>query len=150
LKKKFKESFKKELNTLHKNLAPLILEGKDLLCPVASHSNIQQIRELYCLQAIDQIYKYLSKEDLQLTLTYTELKILLSIINIKLASDGLPEDDSPFKDQGFTRPSTLIILPTRNACLKVVNTLTSFSATTQQEKKLDSQKITPSTNQIQY
>jgi U3 small nucleolar RNA-associated protein 25 len=56
--------------------------------------------------------------------------------NVKLASDeNPPEDDTPFKDQGFTRPSVLIILPTRNACLKVVNTLISLSATTQQENK---------------
>jgi len=56
--------------------------------------------------------------------------------NVKLASEeNPPEDDTPFKDQGFTRPSVLIILPTRNACLKVVNTLISLSATTQQENK---------------
>ena len=56
--------------------------------------------------------------------------------NIKLASEeNPPEDDTPFKDQGFTRPSVLILLPTRNACLKVVNTLISLSATTQQENK---------------
>ena len=56
--------------------------------------------------------------------------------NVKLASEeNPPEDDTPFKDQGFTRPSVLILLPTRNACLKVVNTLISLSATTQQENK---------------
>jgi U3 small nucleolar RNA-associated protein 25 len=56
--------------------------------------------------------------------------------NVKLASLEIPpEDDSPFKDQGFTRPSVLIILPTRNACLKVVNILIALSATTQQENK---------------
>jgi U3 small nucleolar RNA-associated protein 25 len=56
--------------------------------------------------------------------------------NVKLGSaESPPEDDTPFKDQGFTRPSVLILLPTRNACLKVVNTLMTLSATTQQENK---------------
>lgn len=45
-----------------------------------------------------------------------------------------------FKDQGFTRPSVLILLPTRNACLKVVNTLISLSGTTQRENKARFQK----------
>ena len=56
--------------------------------------------------------------------------------NVKLGSaESPPEDDTPFKDQGFTRPSVLILLPTRNACLKVVNTLITLSGTTQQENK---------------
>jgi U3 small nucleolar RNA-associated protein 25 len=56
--------------------------------------------------------------------------------NVKLASSKTPpEDDSPFQDQGFTRPRVLIILPTRNACLKVVDLLIALSGTTQQENK---------------
>ena len=56
--------------------------------------------------------------------------------NIKLGSAEVPpENDSAFKDQGFTRPSVLILLPTRNACLKVVNTLISLYGTAQQENK---------------
>ena len=51
-----------------------------------------------------------------------------------------PEDDTPFKDQGFTRPRVLIILPTRNACLKVVNILIALSGTVQQENKSRFQK----------
>jgi U3 small nucleolar RNA-associated protein 25 len=46
-----------------------------------------------------------------------------------------PEDDTPFKDQGFTRPRVLILLPTRNACLKVVDILIGLSGTAQQENK---------------
>jgi len=61
--------------------------------------------------------------------------------NLKLAlSETPPEDDSPFQDQGFTRPRVLIILPTRNACLKVVNLLIAISGTTQQENKARSQR----------
>jgi hypothetical protein len=89
------ESFKKKLDTLQKNLAPLIFEAKDLLCPIASHSNIQQIRELYCLRAIDQIYKYLGKEDLKLTVMYAELEILLSITTSNWPLMDLPKTTRP-------------------------------------------------------
>ena len=56
--------------------------------------------------------------------------------NTKLGSMTTPpDDDTPFRDQGFTRPKVLILLPTRNACLKVVNSLIGLSGTTQQENK---------------
>ncbi len=56
--------------------------------------------------------------------------------NTKLGSMATPpEDDTPFRDQGFTRPKVLILLPTRNACLKVVNSLIGLSGTSQQENK---------------
>jgi hypothetical protein len=88
-------SVKKKLDTLQKNLAPLVFEGKDLLCPIASHSNIQQIRELYCLRGIDQIYKYLNKHDLKLTLTFAELEILLLIITSSWPLTDLPKTTLP-------------------------------------------------------
>jgi len=51
------------------------------------------------------------------------------------SAEEVDTDEAEFKDQGFTRPSVLILLPTRNACLKVVNLLIQISGTTQQENK---------------
>jgi hypothetical protein len=53
------EKFDKELTPLQKNLASVIFEGKDLLYPTQSYKNAQQIRELYLLRALDQIYRYI-------------------------------------------------------------------------------------------
>jgi len=95
--------------------------------------NAEQVREVYLLRAVNQIYRYIDS-NVQVLIHRARDTIVNN--NVKLASaDNPPENDSPFQDQGFTRPSVLILLPTRNACLKVVNTLISLSGTTQQENK---------------
>ncbi|OLL22578.1 U3 small nucleolar RNA-associated protein 25 [Neolecta irregularis DAH-3] len=45
------------------------------------------------------------------------------------------EQTFDFKDQGFTRPKVLIILPTRNSCLQYVQDLILLSDTEQQENR---------------
>lgn len=52
------EAFDKELTPLQKDLSSVIFEGKDLLYPMQNYKNAQQIRELYLLRALDQIYKW--------------------------------------------------------------------------------------------
>jgi len=58
LKKKIYEGFNKNLKPIQKSVASIVFDGKDLLYPMASYHNIQQIREIYLLHAINQIYKY--------------------------------------------------------------------------------------------
>ena len=52
------EAFGRELTPLQKDLASAIFEGKDLLYPMQNYKNAQQIRELYLLRALDQIYRW--------------------------------------------------------------------------------------------
>ena len=59
LKKRVHEAFNKKLKPIQKSVASVVFDGKDLLYPLASHQNMQQIREMYLLHAINQIYKYL-------------------------------------------------------------------------------------------
>ena len=46
------------------------------------------------------------------------------------------EDDERFRDQGFTRPSVLVLLPTRQLCHRFVHNLTALTGTEMEEEHL--------------
>jgi U3 small nucleolar RNA-associated protein 25 len=55
--------------------------------------------------------------------------------NNKLAKDGETNPELEFRDQGFTRPKVLFLVPTRNACLRVVNTIRDLAQPDQEENR---------------
>ena len=54
--------------------------------------------------------------------------------NYKLAKAG-SETDLEFRDQGFTRPKALFLLPTRNSCVRMVNMIRDLCDPDQQENR---------------
>lgn len=82
------------------------------------HEDLVHFRSVYCLHVLNHVFK-------------TRDRILKN--NAKLSAH--PDADVEYRDQGFTRPKVLIVLPTRNACLEVVNELIHLSGAEQIENR---------------
>lgn len=77
------------------------------------------LRKLGCLHILNHLFK-------------TRDKIIKNNARVAAASGT---EDVEFRDQGFTRPRVLIILPTRQSCVKYVDTMVAFIEPEQQENK---------------
>ncbi|KAG4303190.1 hypothetical protein PCK1_000528 [Pneumocystis canis] len=127
LKNKLKESFFKHqticnisnaLTDTQNILLTPIFSYQDFLFTYLNYNNKKELRALYALHILNHIYK-------------TRSHILKN--NEKLNhSQNLQIE---YRDQGFTRPKVLILLPTKNSCLEVVQTIIDISGTEQHENK---------------
>lgn len=112
LKQKLIQPFEKHnstFGTLQKGLGPHIFGYQDVMFSGRTVDNADELRRMYCIHALNHVYK-------------TRDRVLKD--NAKL-SHG--DDDLELRDQGFTRPKVLFILPTRNSCVKVADTLVQLA-----------------------
>ena len=107
-----------KLTPLQKELAPGILEYKDLLFSGRTSENAEDLRRLACVHALNHLYK-------------TRDRIIKN--TSKLARDDTA--DLELRDQGFTRPKVLILLETRQMCVKYMDAITKLAAPEQQENR---------------
>lgn len=122
LKKRFIEPAQKvipEFTALEGAIAPIIFEYQDLLFGARSVSNAGNLRRLVCLHALNHIFK-------------TRDRIIRN--NARLARDQ-DKDNLELRDQGFTRPKVLMLLETRQSCVRAVDTIMSLCEPEQQENK---------------
>lgn len=105
--------------TLRQDVSPSIFSYRDVLFSERTPSNADDIRKLSCIHLLNHLYK-------------TRDRVIKN--NARLAKEA-NEDDIEFRDQGFTRPKVLIILPTRKSCAKYVQILATLSEPDQQENK---------------
>lgn len=121
LKQKLQEPAKKALPSLDSmsgSLASSIFNYRDVLFPQRTLINAETLRKLMCLHALNHVFK-------------TRDKVIRD--NARLAKEDV--ETLELRDQGFTRPKVLVILPTRNSCVKYIDTIISLCEPEQQENK---------------
>ena len=122
LKQKLQGPAAKLLPTLgssDQDFACPMFEYRDLLFLERNIHNAHALRKLSCLHILNHLYK-------------TRDRVIKN--NARLAKDG-SDVDLELRDQGFTRPKVLIILPTRQACANWVEVILSLCGPEQQENR---------------
>ncbi|KAK1688771.1 U3 small nucleolar RNA-associated protein 25 [Colletotrichum godetiae] len=121
LKQKLRETASKKmssLDTLQRAIAPTIFNYNDVLYDNRNTQNSDGLRQLVCLHAVNHVFK-------------TRDRVIKN--NYKLSREE--NADLELRDQGFTRPKILFLLPTRQSCLKIVNTIEDICAPDQRENR---------------
>ncbi|KAI0601478.1 hypothetical protein F4775DRAFT_396418 [Biscogniauxia sp. FL1348] len=122
LKQKLAETASKKKTTfdkLEQVLYPLTFSYQDLLFCGRTVKNAESLRRMACLHAVNHVFK-------------TRDRVIKN--NAKLAKEGADTEFEP-RDQGFTRPKVLMILPTRQSAYKMVNMICSLCEPDQQENR---------------
>lgn len=101
------------------SLASDICGYRDVLFSSRRPGNAEDLRRLACLHSLNHVFK-------------TRDKIIKN--NTRFAGEIVGEDID-LRDQGFTRPKVLMILPTRQYCAKYVETIIALTEAEQQENR---------------
>ncbi|KAL8807143.1 MAG: hypothetical protein Q9200_004776 [Gallowayella weberi] len=100
-------------------LAASILSYHDVLFSARSLENADTLRKLISLHVLNHINR-------------TREWVLKNTAKLSKSSDA---EDLELRDQGFTRPKILVLLPTRQSCVKIVDAIVSASEPQQQENR---------------
>lgn len=122
LKQRLAETAQKHLphlDSLEQALCPYIYNYQDVLCGARTVDNATSLRRLASLHALNHIYKGRDR-------------VLKN--NARLAQ-AEADSDLELRDQGFTRPKVLLLLETRQACVRYIETLMELCDPEQQENK---------------
>ncbi|KAK0728615.1 hypothetical protein B0T26DRAFT_636794 [Lasiosphaeria miniovina] len=123
LKKKLSETMGPKHATFdptEQTIAPLLFNYSDLLYCNRTVAGAESVRRMACLHALNHIFK-------------TRDRVVKN--NDRLSRQQPGSEDLELRDQGFTRPKVLIILPTRQSCVKMVEMICNIIEPTQQENR---------------
>ena len=122
LKQKLKDPLSKllpQFDVVEASVATAVFHYQDVLFPQRTLDHADTLRKLSCLHSLNHVLK-------------TRDKIIKNNARIS-RSDA--DEDLELRDQGFTRPKVLILLPTRHSCVRYVDTIISLCEPEQQENK---------------
>ncbi|KAK4947934.1 rRNA-binding ribosome biosynthesis protein utp25 [Elasticomyces elasticus] len=107
------------LTAEERNVAGSVFNYSDIIYGNRNLKNSSQLRDLSCLHALNHIFK-------------TRDRVLKNNEKLRTQSNA---DTLDLRDQGFTRPKVLIIVPTKQACVRFVDSIVKLSEPEQQENK---------------
>ncbi|RDA90805.1 hypothetical protein CP533_0493 [Ophiocordyceps camponoti-saundersi (nom. inval.)] len=122
LKKKLKPVAAKQLGKLDESqrvLAPLLFDYRDVLHCHRTVANSDGLRRLVCLHALNHLFK-------------TRDRVIKN--SSRLAKEG-EDTELELRDQGFTRPKVLFLLPTRNSCARMMHAIQALCEAEQLENR---------------
>ncbi|KAG5966979.1 rRNA-binding ribosome biosynthesis protein utp25 [Claviceps cyperi] len=135
LKQKLQETAAKKMDQLdatERAILPLLFGYKDIFYCDRTVKNAGRLRQAVCLHALNHVFK-------------TRDRVIKN--NYRLAKEG-QDTELELRDQGFTRPKVLFLLPTRNSCAKMIDIIKNLCGTDQQEnrKRFDESYIEKESN----
>lgn len=98
-----------DINSFQLELLSIMSSYKDLLYTEQTHDNREEIRYAYTLHALNHILKTRTK-----------------ILNNNAKHEAREGSEEKLRDQGFTRPKILIVVPFKECCRKIVELLISL------------------------
>ncbi|KAE9966314.1 hypothetical protein BLS_007076 [Venturia inaequalis] len=113
------DEFLPKLDETEKAVASHLFGYHDMLFGGRTVANSVNLRTLSCLHAMNHVLK-------------TRDRVLKNTARLAKDSSNLEVE---YKDQGFTRPKVLIIVPTRQSCVRYMDAITYLCQPEQQENK---------------
>ncbi|TPX73137.1 hypothetical protein CcCBS67573_g05595 [Chytriomyces confervae] len=150
VKKDSNEESSVRLSPIHQSLFPIMNTYADVLLTTQTRENEVEMRQTYCLHTVNHVLKTRDRV-LKNTARLNAAALASSSKDTSGEAEGTTEDAEDddedagdverngnvieYRDQGFTRPKVLILIPFKNIAFEVIETIIKLSGASQVENK---------------